>query len=186
MGPGPVATTAWQSEIDVLIAGIAGQRDVSALERLYQITSARLMGLSWRILHNEADCDELLQDLYLKVWQQAHQFNGSGSAWGWLCVMARNAALDRLRLRQRRAEELVSDIEPLMERLPSATEQPLISTGLEVCLESLRKDQRELILLSYVHGYSHRELQAMTAKPLGTIKSWVRRGLQELKQCLER
>ena len=186
MSLGPVATTAWLSEIDALIASIAGHRDVSALEQLYRKTSSRLMGLTWRILKNEADCAELLQELYLKVWQQAHRFNSTGSGWGWLCVMARNAALDRLRSHQRRGEELVSDIAPLMEALPAEPEHGPLSQGLEICLESLREEQRELILLSYVHGYSHQELQALTAKPLGTIKSWVRRGLQELKQCLER
>lgn len=186
MGAVPDATTAWLGEIDVLLANIAGQRDASALEALYRKTCNRLMGLTWRILRNDADCAELLQELYLKVWHQAHQFNGSGSAWGWLCVMARNAALDRLRSHQRRGDELVSDITPLIEAVPAAAEDASVSLGLEACLESLREEQRELILLSYVHGYSHQELQTLTAKPLGTIKSWVRRGLQELKRCLER
>ncbi|TBW58760.1 sigma-70 family RNA polymerase sigma factor [Marinobacter halodurans] len=186
MGPDRAAIDLWQAEVDTLITRIARHRDVSALEALYRLTSARLMGLTLRMLNNQADCADLLQELYLKVWQQAHQFGGRGSAWGWLCVMARNAALDQLRSRQHRGQELTRDIQPLMETLPAPCNDAAVSPGLERCLQALREEQRELILLSYIHGYSHQELQDLTARPLGTIKSWVRRGLQELKQCLER
>lgn len=187
MGQAGRPHTRQPAEIDALLRRIAQNRDTLALEQLYHLTSARLMGLTMRILHNRADSADGLQELYLKVWQQAGQFRQTGSAWGWLCVMARNAALDRLRGRRCRGHEWRNDIQPLMNdlALPSATTDAL-SPDLERCLNRLREEQRELILLSYIHGFSHQELQTLTARPLGTIKAWIRRGLQELKRCLDR
>ncbi|MBV1788743.1 sigma-70 family RNA polymerase sigma factor [Marinobacterium sp. D7] len=179
-------TPNWQLELSPLLKRIAQQRDVQAMERLYGLTSARLMGLMLRILQDEGASADLLQELYLKVWYQAGQFYGQGSAWGWLCVIARNLALDSRR-RKVREGRIFDDISPLEDSLV-ADISPESSGGERVlyrCLRHLKPGVRRLIVLSYVHGFSHHELQTRLAQPLGTIKSSIRRGLMELKRCLE-
>ncbi|WLD58296.1 sigma-70 family RNA polymerase sigma factor [Salinispirillum sp. LH 10-3-1] len=162
------------------------QRDHAALKRLYELTSARLMAVIMRILNDEGESADVLQDLYLKLWQRPEKYVPSGSAWGWLCVVARHAALDQLKHRQRRREDALVDVEQVLQALAGPAEAfSLPEVGVDRCMARLAEEPRRAIVLSYVHGYSHQELVAVMQRPLGTIKSWVRRGLQELKQCLQ-
>lgn len=172
----------WQAELGPLLQRIALRRDQQALERLYRLTSAPLMGLMMRILHDEPACADLLQELYLKIWYHAGRFDHRGTAWGWLCVSARNAAIDRLRseTQHRPQTRPLDPLEPLLDGAAPPSHEP----GVTRCLQQLQPRVRQLILLSYVAGYSHRELQDLIAEPLGSIKSWIRRGLKELKRCL--
>ncbi|MFY0663699.1 MAG: RNA polymerase sigma factor [Natronospirillum sp.] len=162
------------------------QRDHAALQRLYELTSARLMAVIMRILNDESDSADVLQELYLKLWQWPDRFVPGGSAWGWLCVVARHAALDHLKHRQRRREDALTEVEHMVQVLVNPTEALSLSeAGVDRCMAGLAEDPRRAILLSYLHGYSQHELVTVMQRPLGTIKSWLRRGLQELKQCLQ-
>lgn len=162
------------------------QRDHAALQRLYELTSARLMAVIMRILNDEGESADVLQDLYLKLWQRPEKFVPGGSAWGWLCVVARHAALDQLKHRQRRREEALFDVEQVLQAFVVPTDTlSLPEIGVDRCMARLAAEPRRAIVLSYVYGYSHHELVGVMQRPLGTIKSWVRRGLQELKQCLQ-
>lgn len=158
-------------------------QDTRALRSLYDLTSARLMSVSAQILKDDAEAADVLQEVYLKVWQQAADYTGVGSVWGWLIVITRNASLDRLRSRQRKREEPLDDLDPV-----DTGEQPhhnAVDSGIDRCLEILNDNARQAIVLSYIYGFSHHEVQQRLERPLGTVKAWIRRGLQELKRCLE-
>lgn len=162
------------------------QRDPVALQRLYELTSARLMAVIVRILQDEGESADVLQEIYLKLWQRPERFVPGGSAWGWLCVVARHAALDHLKHRQRRREDTDVDLEQALHAFSGAAEAfDLPELGVDRCMARLAEEPRRAIVLSCVFGYSHQELVAVMQRPLGTIKSWLRRGLQELKQCLQ-
>lgn len=165
-----------------LMNSIAHQ-DYAALKTLYDATSSRLMGVANRILRNEQEACDVLQDVYLKIWQQAGDYSGRGSVMGWLTVMTRNAALDRLKSNKRKREDLSEDPgADILVEMPASDTHDL---GVHQCLDQLNDNAREAIVLSYIYGYSHQELHERLARPLGTVKAWIRRGLQELKKCLE-
>lgn len=159
-----------------------GRGDRLALRELYDATSNRLMGIALRLLKDETEAADVLQEVYLKLWQQKGGYSGYGTVMGWLVVVTRNASLDRLRSRRRKREELRPDPDDSIEDVSVDTATTL---GIQTCLNQLNDHAQEAIVLSYIHGYSHQELQERLSRPLGTIKAWIRRGLQELKQCLE-
>lgn len=169
------------TQLAVLLDRIRRQ-DRAALRVLYEMTSPRLMGVAVRVLNDEADAADVVQEVYLKVWQQASQYSASGSVIGWLIVVTRNAALDRLKSRRRKREDPIVDSEVWD---AGVSPDGALELGIHQCLGRLNDHAREAIVLSYIHGYSHQELQDRLARPLGTIKAWIRRGLQELKRCLE-
>ncbi|WP_245584154.1 RNA polymerase sigma factor [Saccharospirillum impatiens] len=157
-------------------------QDTQALRSLYELTSPRLMSVAVQILKDDGEAADVLQEVYLKVWQQAADHRGVGSVWGWLIVTTRNASLDRLRSRNRKREQSLDDMDPA--DVEGQTHNALDS-GVERCLEFLNGNARQAIVLSYIYGYSHQEVQQRLERPLGTVKAWIRRGLQELKRCLE-
>lgn len=160
------------------------RRDPTALQALYEMTSPRLLGVIRRIVPGEADSCDVLQDVYLRIWHCAHQYRGAGSAWGWLLVMARHLAMDRRKQTRRRREVPLEELDGGWE-FPLSDEEGLVHS-IHQCLNRLRAEPRRAILLSYVYGYSHGELAQRLGRPLGTVKAWLRRGLVELKLCLER
>ncbi|WP_020410043.1 RNA polymerase sigma factor [Hahella ganghwensis] len=170
-------------DLDDLFRRIA-LSDRKAFEALYHKTSGKLMAVIDRILRDPHESADVLQEVFVKVWHQAQTYAGTGSAWGWLTVMARNAALDRLRSLQRKPEDTREDTDLLLQTMSDNLSCPADSHGLQQCLSQLSPDAREAILLSYVHGYSHSDLSTKMQKPLGTLKAWIRRGLLELKKCL--
>lgn len=170
---------AWMARVMQRVA----DQDYAALKSLYDATSSRLMGVANRILKNEQEACDVLQDVYLKIWQQASDYSGRGSVMGWLTVMTRNAALDRLKSHKRKREDIVED--PGADLLVEMSESDAHDLGVHQCLEQLNDNAREAIVLSYIYGYSHQELHERLSRPLGTVKAWIRRGLQELKKCLE-
>ena len=185
--------THWLRQIDQQLYGIQRQ-DPAALHTLYQLTSAKLLGLIQRIIADAHEAQDILQEVYIKVWQQAQQYTGSGSAWGWLCVLARHRAIDRIRALKHR--HLATDTPPevldgLLENASainssdSSDNSELVNRHwLGQCLKQLKPQPRNAILLSCLKGYSHSEITEQLQAPLGTIKAWIRRGMQELQQCL--
>lgn len=172
-------TQASEARLSRLLGGVAGQERLAMLQ-FYQLTSSRLMAVIVRILGDEPDANDVLQELYVKIWQQAAEIATRRSIWAWLTVMARNAALDSYRARRR---SLLDGREDLPELATPSAEA--FDSGVERCLSRLNEKARDAILLSYLYGYSHPELADRMQRPLGTVKAWIRRGLQELKQCLE-
>lgn len=163
--------------------------DRSALERLYNQTSAQLFGLILRIVNRRDWAEEIMQEAFINIWNKSDSFSQTkGAAMAWLATIMRNKALDWLRRHPYR--EVSDDQLPEMELIDS--HGPMDSLGLEEdftrlenCLEELSQDHRKAILLSYYQGFTHSELATRLNSPLGTIKSWIRRGLSQLQACLQ-
>jgi RNA polymerase sigma-70 factor (ECF subfamily) len=163
--------------------------DPTALQGLYELASPFLFGCLTRILRRRALAEEALQDVFVSIWQRASQYSASrGRPMAWMVSIARYRAIDLLR-HERSAPMLVPDIP---ERADVADEDRDASVPwmpaaglLERCLGLLTDQQRSCLELAYVGGDSHETISRLTGNPLGTVKSWIRRGLQSLRQCLE-
>ncbi len=165
-------------------------RDRAAFSTLYAATSAKLYGVILRILRRRDVADEVLQEVYVQVWERAAQYDESkASPITWLATMARNRALDEIRRKRPTpvgdARELldgVSDEDDPLERL----EQSERLARLRQCLERLDEERRQVVLLAYREGFSREALAERFSCPAGTVKSWLRRSLLQLRDCLER
>jgi len=173
----------WCYQVNALLYRVQKQ-DKQALQSLYELTSGKLLGLIFRIVKDEPEAEDVLQDVFIKVWLQANQYDGKGNAWAWLCVMVRNSSLDRLRKIQKHPHVSTDEDEELLNSLTEEFDAHN-NIALNRCLYTLKNQVRNSILMSYLHGYSHSELAKTMSVPLGTMKAWIRRGLQELKLCLE-
>ena len=166
-----------------------GRGDRGALTQLYQRTSAKLYGICLRILRDEGEAEDVLQEVFVSVWRNASRFDPSrASPITWLAVMARNRAIDRLRSRKagsasiEEAAELASDEPSALDLLE--TEQQ--AGRLHDCLKELEERPQAMIRAAFLDGATYSQLSERENVPLGTMKSWIRRGLQRLKGCLER
>jgi RNA polymerase sigma-70 factor (ECF subfamily) len=175
-------------ELVGLLDGIArGER--AALAALYQRTSAKLYGVCLRLLGSEEDAQDALQDAYATVWQKAARFDASkASPITWLCVVARNKAIDRLRQRPVAGDDLEMALAIPDSGLSALelVEQAQESDRLLRCLEELEERSRAMIRAAFLDGASYSQLAERESVPLGTMKSWIRRGLLRLRGCLER
>ena len=164
----------------------AGNRE--AFARLYQRTSAKLYGICLRLLGNEAEAQEILQEVFLTVWGKADRFDaGKAGAITWLSVLARNRAIDRIRSRPSGAVDIDAAAE-IPDDAPSAfdvVEQAQDSVRLRACLDKLEERARTMIRSAFFEGATYPQLAAQAGVPLPTMKSWIRRGLKHLRECLE-
>lgn len=178
-----------QSLSDALARVARGSQ--SALEEVYSRTSAKLFGLCLRILGDRGEAEDALQEVYVSVWRRAGTFDPArASPITWLAALARNRAIDRLRSagRQRPAE-------PLDEALGIADGSADALAQLEgsedrrrlmACVGALEERQSRSIRAAFFEGLTYSELAERASVPLGTMKSWIRRGLLRLRECLER
>jgi RNA polymerase sigma-70 factor, ECF subfamily len=174
-----------QAEFAELLARCA-RGDAAALERLYRRASPVLFGCLIRILRRRAVAEEALQDAFVSIWQRSAQYQPQlGNALGWMVAIARNRAIDLLR-RERNAPISVPEL-PEEESNTQATDEPTMLSGdaLERCLKRLSGEQQRCLEFAYVSGRSHEEIAGLTGSPIGTVKSWIRRGLFALRECLE-
>lgn len=167
-----------EADLATIVEGIAaGER--AALKDLYDRFGARLYGIAQRILRDHGLAEDALQDAFVKIWRNAGKYDRArGSALGWVVIIVRRAAFD-LRPREPVAEPA--------EMAAMAAEQPeadMLDPGLARALAALPEMQRRALLLSYVYGMTHAELASAMGAPLGTVKSWVRRGAATLKEAI--
>ena len=164
------------------------QGDRDALSTLYRRTSAKLFGICRRLLESEADAEDVLQDVFVTVWRKASQFDQSrASPITWLAVIARNQSVDRLRLRKAPADTIETASDVADDRL-SSFELLVIeeeNERLADCLGQLEDRHQQLIRAAFLDCATYPELADREAVPLGTMKSWIRRSLIRLRQCLE-
>ncbi len=188
MGNGIGPDPAFDAQLQVLLDGCA-VRDARALQRLYELTSPLVLACLVRMLRRRSVAEEVLQEVFIAIWQRAGQYRAErGRAWTWILSVARYRAIDELR-RERNAPLLVADPpEPQHNEGPSTDEGADVAVAgalLERCLQLLSGAQRQCLELAYVRGHSHDEIAHVVASPLGTVKSWIRRGLASLRVCLE-
>jgi RNA polymerase sigma-70 factor, ECF subfamily len=176
-----------RAELAALIARVSSG-DQPALKAVYERTSAKLYGICLRLLGDEAEAQDVLQEVFVTVWRKAAQFDQSrASGMTWLGVLARNRAIDRLRAR-RPAGETIDAAAEIADDGPSAIdviEQAEDNARLSDCLETLDERARGAIRAAFFDGLTYGDLAAREAVPVGTMKSWIRRGLLRLRGCLE-
>ncbi len=164
--------------------------DEKAFARLYQLTSPKLYGIALSLMKTKQAAEEVLQEGYLKIWNNAATFNASrASALTWMATIVRNRGLDVIRSKKVRPQEVESEYEG--EEFASTLMGPEDGAGLSLearrlaeCLDTLPDRQKESVLRAYCYGFTHEELAEALAAPLGTVKAWVRRGLERLRKCL--
>jgi RNA polymerase sigma-70 factor (ECF subfamily) len=162
--------------------------DRTAFADVYQATSARLYGIVLRILKRRDLADEVLQEVYVKIWERARDFDREkGSALAWMSSIARNRALDEVR---RKKPDSIEDHPEIANTVSEdASALTLVLRGedgrrLADCLAQLGEDRRKMVVLAYCEGLSRDELAEMFRQPVNTIKTWLRRSLGQLKGCL--
>ena len=163
------------------------QGNRTALRELYEREARWLMGVAMRIVRNRALAEEVLQEAFLQIWRGARTFDRSrGSGRGWIYTVVRHRALQEVRRIAPLASADAPDVEELAAEEPMSGESAsgIDGEALERCLEQLEPQRRECIVQAFVEGYSHAQIAARVGKPVGTVKSWVRRGLLSLKDCL--
>lgn len=170
--------------------GRTGRGDRAAFRTVYEATSAKLLGVCLRILADRQLAEDVLQDTYLTVWRKAGSFDPSrASPITWLVTIARNRAIDRLRsAAPMRKTTPVEEVFDLADRAPLASE--VVEHGdevrrLNVCLDELDDKVRGAIRTAFLEGVTYDTLATREKVPLGTMKSWIRRGLLRLRTCLD-
>jgi len=168
--------------------------DQIAFGELYRATSSQLFGTAIRILRDAPMAEEVLQEAYVAVWHHAASYVPAKSQpLTWLTAIVRNRCLDSLRRRDVDTVSMTSDGQhddfDIAADAPSPAQ--LLIDGAEAlsvreCVEALEGGSRQAIALAFFQGLTHAELAAHLREPLGTVKSWVRRGLERLRQCLDR
>jgi RNA polymerase sigma-70 factor, ECF subfamily len=177
-----------QDKLAALLARVAGE-DADALRALYDASSSKLFGLALRILSRPEWAEEVLQDSFVSIWRHARDYRRELSApMTWMSTIVRNRALDHLRrLNVQETEwsdaldDLVASDDPNPEALSQMSDAARLLAG---CMQQLEPAQRQAVALAYLRDQSHSEIAATLTVPLGTVKSWIRRGLARLKTCL--
>lgn len=167
------------------------QRDVSAFEQLYDRHSRIVYALVLRILQQASTAEEVVQDIFLLLWRNAGRYQSArGPFVPWLLTLARNRALDHLRLkseRQRRREEQSEEPPPIASspQYEDALDEKRRAERVRSLMAALSPQQKKAIEMAYFEGLSHSEIAAELKEPLGTVKSWIRNGLLRLKEGLQ-
>jgi len=166
-------------------------KDVKAFEQLYDLHSRTVYSLVRRIIQQSSTAEEVVQDVFLQLWRNAAKYDSEkGPFVPWLLTLARNRALDHLRLkseRQRRREDLTEVMPPLAiaPGYEEILDQKRRAERVQALMGSLHPRQKQAIELAYFEGLSHSEIAEALKEPLGSVKSWIRNGLQRLKEGLQ-
>jgi RNA polymerase sigma-70 factor, ECF subfamily len=175
---------------EALLARVAlGSR--GAFEELYALTSAKLFGICLRVLPVRAEAEDVLQEVFATIWQKAAQYDANrAGALAWLGMIARNRAIDRLRTLPAGGHTTPIDLVAELTDPQAAPHDDAERAGdrerLDNCLRELDSRRRTLICAAFFDGSTYEELAVRSGSPLGSVKSWIRRGLLQLRACLER
>lgn len=190
-GPRPAPEISGDRLADLLARVALG--DQRAFAELYRAASPHLYAIAVRIVRNGALAEEMLQEAFVSVWHHANTYDAAKSRpTTWLTSIVRNRCLDWLRRREVPTENLVRDDDATPWEPPSDGPSPVDlllaaadAQALRGCVDTLEPGPRQAIALAFFDGLSHSELAAHMREPLGTVKSWVRRGLAALRRCLD-
>lgn len=174
-------------EIEKLIAKVS-LGDRKAFGDLYDATSAKLFGVILRILKDKPAAEDALQDVYLKVWKNADRYASNGlSPMTWLITIARNTAIDRLR--GAKPTDDLADFENMLPASGPTPEGSAVAASearrIAGCMEDLGADRRNAVKGAYLHGQSYADLARQFDVPINTIRTWLRRSLIALRECME-
>jgi RNA polymerase sigma factor (sigma-70 family) len=167
----------------------------AALRELYDLTSSRLYGVAVRVVTNREWAEDVLQEAYINIWRIAGNYRQALSPpMAWMGVIVRSRALDFLRRRtSERADAGLELTDAINETVAGDSDDPLDTSvaseqawALHECLRKLESRQRELVSLAYLRDLSHSELADQLKLPLGTVKTWIRRGIEQLRGCMAR
>lgn len=164
--------------------------DRAALEEIYNATRVKLFGICFRILGDKKEAEDALQDVYVNLWQRAGRYDPTrASPISWLATFARNRAVDRLRTGKVRGGAVpVEEANPLPDEAPLADSLMIDaerSAQVHTCLAGLDDKTQKHIRAAFFDGQTYAELAEAAEVPLGTMKSWIRRGLIKLRTCIE-
>ena len=182
------------TELMTLIDRMAN-RDEAALKALYDTTSAKLFGLALRVVNKREWAEDVLQEAYMHIWRAAVDYRASLSPpMAWMGLIVRSRALDFLRRRAAERMHLTLELdEVLSDTLEGDSPNPMNTAlaseqawALQQCLSQLDNKQREVVSLAYLRDLSHSDLAEQLKLPLGTVKTWIRRGLEQLRGCMAR
>src|SRR5262249_2308374 len=158
---------------------LTARGDQAAFGGVYAATSVKLFGIILRILGSRDLAEDVMQEVYIRVWQRAGEFSpAAGSPIAWLVTIARNCALDESRRKKTRSRD---------DRL-ELIESPLAGHGrneeLRLCLDRLGPEMKEVVVLAYHYGMTREEIAGRTNRPVATVQAWLRQGLAQIKDCL--
>jgi RNA polymerase sigma-70 factor (ECF subfamily) len=177
------------NEMATLINRVA-MGDRSAFATLYQSTSPKLFSICLRILRDRTEAEEALQEIYIKVWQRAKTFaTGAGTPGTWLAAIARNHSIDSIRSRKPVAEDIADNYELADEAVASPEQQVVImdeGRRIDSCMQELEATHASAVRRAYVEGLSYLELADELQVPLNTVRTWLRRSLIKLRECMQR
>ncbi len=167
--------------------------DESALKELYALTSSKLYGVAVRVVTNREWAEDVLQEAYLNIWKVAGSYKASLSPpMAWMGLLVRSRGLDFLRRRASDRADRVQELDDVIsDTVAGDSPNPMDTTqaseqawALHQCLSQLENKQREVVSLAYLRDLSHSELAEQLKLPLGTVKTWIRRGLEQLRGCM--
>lgn len=178
-----------QQEISALILRVA-LRDRSAFDGLYLATSAKLFGTCLRVLKDRSEAEEAMQEVFIKIWLKADRFAVTGqSPMSWLIAIARHQAIDRLRARREMTAGLDDAALEVRDPAPGPEASAVVAAErrqLDGCLAELDSTRAEAVRAAYLDGDSYADLAARHDVALNTMRTWLRRSLIRLKECLQR
>ena len=176
------------SDIENMIGRI-GLGDRVAFSSLYDATSAKLFGVCLRVLNNRAEAEEVLQEAYIRIWQKADSYAANGySPMTWLITVTKNLAIDRLRARKAPTQD-IDDMPDIRDSGPTPEMAAVASSEraqIDACMDELDDSRADAVRSAYLEGDSYQELADRYGVPINTMRTWLRRSLQKLKECLSR
>lgn len=181
-------------QVQILLSRIA-LRDASAMQSLYRLVASRLMAVAWRVVQDRQMAEDVLQEVFLTVWNQSVQrAPGQALTLPWLCVVTRNRAIDLLRRKKpehslhwhdadgnERFHDILDETGSPMDQLLERED----GQRLGHCLGTLEGEPRQAVMLGFYEGLTHPQIAERMRRPLGTVKAWTRRSLMRLKGCME-
>jgi RNA polymerase sigma-70 factor (ECF subfamily) len=174
---------------DEALLQLVAQRNLSAYDLLYRRHAQVMYNLIAHIVRDPATAEDLLQEVFWQIWENANQYRGSGAALAWMMRVARNRALDQLRRQRVRPPTVSDDAEEVEHVADKATTEEIVEMQMrraqvQRALESIPEDQRVCLELAYFEGLSQREIAEQTNMAVGTIKSRIRIGLEKVERLL--
>jgi RNA polymerase sigma-70 factor, ECF subfamily len=190
----PSASGADRSAVLAGLLARTALADQEAFAELYRKTSAQLYAIALRIVRDRATAEEILQEAYVSIWHHAGGYDAARSQpQTWLATIVRNRCLDQLRRHEVDTVAMPRDEAGDEIDLPADGPTPMdlllagaAAQSVRECVDGLEGAQKQAIALAFYHGLTHAELAHHLRQPLGTVKSWIRRGLERLKRCLDR